>query len=544
MKFLAALLLLGSHALRAQQLQGSIRDSVFGEPVSGVVVLLLDADGQPVRRTITNERGQYKAALDSTVRQLRLLRLGFRPRDVAVPARPSESVRIDVVIVSIPRFLDAVDVRENPLCPRRSDQATAFAMWQQARIGLLATVVAREENPARLFALTYQRPLIGTSDTFSQQRVHTHGGLHAVAFGAALTPAQFLQKGFFAVDPDGGHVFYGPDAEVLLSEPFQAEYCFATASDLRGRVGQVGLRFSPAKRPRGRVDIDGTLWIDTARRMLRDIEYRYLGLPSASERFRPGGRVSFREMPAGLVMVDQWSIRAVSTGRAPTSGLSRNDPSPFETTNRRFVATDNGGEIARADWPDGRSWRASLGTLRLRLIDSTGAAVAGVRVQLDSTDYTAVSDSSGLAEIQNLLPGPYVAVVVDSAIASIGMKLNPPYEFVASRDSVLTQTLIVLTEADVIAAGCGRNANTKRVSSVIGRVVTSDDSPVKGAGWEVAGSRGFSDSQGIFKTCAARDSTAEVHVWRKPALLRSSISKTVKVTFTNAVTVIRIELPH
>ena len=49
----------------------------------------------------------------------------------------------------LPNLIQAVHVIANSRCRVRKDRAEALGLWEQARAGLLATIVAREENPAK-----------------------------------------------------------------------------------------------------------------------------------------------------------------------------------------------------------------------------------------------------------------------------------------------------------------------------------------------------------------------------------------------------------
>jgi hypothetical protein len=128
-----------SQAASAQGLRGTVLDSASRRPIPGAVLLLLDSEGQQRARNITNERGEYRVALPFDASRLRVLRLGFRPRDFSIPASTGGVVQLDVLLAAIPRLLEPVVTLANPLCPRRSDHEAAFALWQQARTGLLAT---------------------------------------------------------------------------------------------------------------------------------------------------------------------------------------------------------------------------------------------------------------------------------------------------------------------------------------------------------------------------------------------------------------------
>ena len=69
---------------------------------------------------------------------LRVVRIGFRPRDVALPlTRPFAVGPLDLTMVELPTLLEPVAVQANRRCPRRDDRAAAFALLEQARAGVL-----------------------------------------------------------------------------------------------------------------------------------------------------------------------------------------------------------------------------------------------------------------------------------------------------------------------------------------------------------------------------------------------------------------------
>src|SRR6185436_3673568 len=141
-----------------------------------------------------------------------------------------------------------------------------------------------------------------------------------------------------------------------------------------------GLGFRPADRRRGRVDVDGALWVDTIARALVDIDYQYVGIDERMKPFRPGGRIFFRAMPNGVVVIDRWSIRIV--------GIE-------ETALHRFYGAEVWGELARASWPDGTQWEGTLGSLQVQLTYDDGTPATGTIVRLEDTDYQGVADSTG-----------------------------------------------------------------------------------------------------------------------------------------------------
>ena len=142
---------------RAQELRGAVRDSASRRPIAGAVLLLLDSAGATLGRNITNERGEYRIALVPAIRSMRVQRIGFRPRTMMVPRVESGVANLDVSMLALPTFLEPVKVVDRLNCPKRSDAAIAFALWDQARAALLATVVAREANQAIIVRLRFDR---------------------------------------------------------------------------------------------------------------------------------------------------------------------------------------------------------------------------------------------------------------------------------------------------------------------------------------------------------------------------------------------------
>jgi hypothetical protein len=483
----------------AQELRGVVRDSASRLPIPGAVVTLQDSTAAPVARTITNERGQFRAVLlGGGVRRVRVIRLGFRPAVVTLPEPTDGVIRVDVVMASVSMSLTPVQVNAGPSCPRRGDRAVALGVLEQARAGLLATVVARSDKPAHMMRLRAIRTMDGFTDRILHQRVRVDTGATFGSFGAARNATDFVRNGFTA-DSGGQTVFYGPDAEVLLDDRFAAGYCFHMMDADRGRPNQIGLGFGPAARKNGRVDVDGALWIDTVARALVDIDFRYLGIDPRAEPFRPGGRISFREMPNGVVVIDRWSIRLV-TGNRNTSDPFYSVIRPLTpdgrpvSRDRSFYGVEVWGELARATWPDGYSWAGPLGTLHLRVVDPEGKPVPGTIVRLADTDYEATADSSGNIELPDLVPGPYAVSLIDPELAALGITVPTDLGFVAARRWTILTRLPVRDMHDHVAERCrtgGSDGSTVRSQAVpgsawlVGRIVTPDGLPIPDARWSI-----------------------------------------------------------
>jgi hypothetical protein len=460
----------------AQDLLGAVRDSLNGFPVSGAVVMLLDSSRVTLARNLTSERGTYRITLDTSARFLRVVRIGYEPRELPVVAGAGDA-HIDVGMLEIPNMLSSVHVVANSHCSRRNDRGAALALWEQARAGLLATIVARESNPAALVHLGFEHVMDDRSDRVLSMRVSADTADAAVTSYFTPHSAQDLVRYGFSSDSTASRGYFGPDADVLLNDYFAEAYCFEIAEGGRARPNQVGLHFVPAARRRGRIDIDGTLWVDTAAHALRDIEYTYIGVDYRTKSFHAGGRISFRAMQNGVVLIDRWSMRLLSA--APDSMVDAMG------LRERFYADEWGGELARATWRDGLTWKAALGALRLHAITADGKPAVGTVIALTATRSFATTDSNGFAKIPDLLPGPYGVRIIDPRVVPLGIGLPTPLRFVAARDSTTLATIVVPTAESFVADRCVAAHKPKSIPAgsffVLGRVVTPDGLPVKDA---------------------------------------------------------------
>jgi hypothetical protein len=467
-----------THAADAQRLSGTVRDSVSRLPVSGVIVSLLDSTGGTVSRNLTNERGEFRVLRSDRARRARFVRIGFSPLELPLPPVTDADAHLDAAMFALPSLIQAVHVRTNSRCGVRKDRAEALGLWEQARAGLLATIVAREENPAKVVRLGFYKMMDGNSDRVERMRVESDSADGtSKTYVAAHAAADFVRLGF-STDSLASATYFGPDADVLLNDAFAGAYCFELAAPVRSRPNQVGLRFVPADHRKGRVDIDGTLWIDSVARELRDVEYRYLHVEAGAVRFKPGGYVSFRAMKNGVVMIDRWWIRVVSASTDTTVM-----PAGEVQLRDWLWAEEDGGELAHAQWPDGLKWQAPLGALRLRALRRDGKPAAGTIINLVATHYFGTADDRGTVEIKELLPGPYTVRIIDPRIAALGVGLPTALRFVAARDTTSVATLTVPTTESMIADRCVENHQWTVGDSTftMGRVVTPDGKPVNNA---------------------------------------------------------------
>ncbi len=480
--------LASARVVRCQNVRGTVRESATRQPIPGTVIIVLDPDGRTLNRNIADERGQYVVVASDAAAQLRFIRIGFRPLTVTLRRPAPAADTVDVSLTALATILDAVTVTA-PACANRGDTGPALGLLEQARAGLLNSVVARDVNLGRVVRLRFQRTMDnGTRDRIVRQSVKLDSSARLESpFTAARSAAEFVREGFVRDEPSG-RVFYAPDAVVLLDDAFLSGYCFRLVRPNRDHPAEVGLGFAAVKRATGRVDIDGVLWVDTTRRQLRTLEFRYVGLDPSIAPANPAGRISFREMANGVIIIDRWSLRLPAV--RVDSVYDSHGRAVLRQT--RLEVQETGGEVAHIEWPSGLAWDAPLGTLRVAALTYAHQPAAGTHVWLEHTDYTGRTDANGEVTLAHLLPGPYQLVIVDSLLEPLGITLRTPVEFDAARDSTIHARLDVPTAEDYVAARCKRDGiwndfvprHLPDAAWMIGRVVGSDDKPVNGV-WAV-----------------------------------------------------------
>ncbi|MEO8561328.1 MAG: hypothetical protein ABI601_04585 [bacterium] len=546
----ALFLLIVVHApvVLAQPVYGTVRDSASQLPLPGIVVLVLDPSGRSAARGITDQAGRFRLspyggkapARSANKLRLRVLRMGFRPRELPI-AEVAGGTKFDISLVSFPVQLEEVQVMSVPTCGKRPDRAAAESLLVQARMALYATVLARSQSSATITRLLYSRTFDGGSGRIQGQGVRTRvTSAPGEPFSATRSALMFDRDGFREGN-DGSHGFTGPDAATLLDDAFAESYCFKLVAPDRARPRQVGLGFEPADRveeeKEGRIDLVGTLWVDTLSRVLRDLTFRYVGLDKATSALAPEGRLSFRELSNGVVIIDRWTLR-LGGARDEVTGMTPVASGDVVASASRSQAQEIGGEIAHVTWADGDDWSAPLGTVRLHAVDSQERPAASSVVQLVDTDVQATTDASGSVLVTGLLPGPYVAITRDARLAELGLPATARVRFSAIRDSIVDARIQVESVDDFAAKRCGSDLRSAGKSWLLARVVTADGQPIPDARWTIRDEFGTAlveggrvDSDGMFHWCRLTpNKPISIDVWRGER--RVNASRVVKEQLT------------
>ena len=213
--------------LSAQAVRGRLLDASSAEPVAGALIVLLDADGAEVTSTVTSARGTYHLrAPGAGVFRLRAERIGFQSslsNDITLLA--NQTMTEELTASSSAIVLPVLSVESETECRVRPEEGEAtYVLWEEARKAL--EVTERTAADYRFDAITYQRHVNLWGEALEQGDVQfvSYAGRHPWR----SVPIEELEEHGYAREAEEGTYFYGPDAEVLLSDQFLDSHCSAT----------------------------------------------------------------------------------------------------------------------------------------------------------------------------------------------------------------------------------------------------------------------------------------------------------------------------
>lgn len=460
--------------LMAQRVAGTVRDRASLEPISGAVVTLTDSAGGTQRQVMTDAMGRFFAQVTAPWVRVRVLRIGFRPVDDSVEPASARAGSLDIRMTGIAIQLDAIQASTRKICGVEDAGGDAAAtVWQQARAGLLATVVARTAVPARARILSFRQVFDSLGQRLLQQRTTTDSGSAQVPFAAAASAQNFARIGF-VVDQGVSRLFFAPDADVLLDSRFAETHCFSLTTDPSGHPGEVGLAFQPgANASTNIVDVAGTLWMDGRKPQLRTMSFHYVNLEGAAMAAGAGGSLTFTTMANGVVVLSRWSLTApVLTRRMARWGEA---PGPhYAVTQVQRL----GGVLAWASWPDGVQWRGPVGKVEVRVVRGTAAIPAqGVRVWLETTEDTVTTDADGRAHFTDVLPGVYTIRETDVELAAFDVEPAVQATVNVREGQQVAPTLSLLSYDELQERVCSGERSSQFTAVLMGQLLTESGPP-------------------------------------------------------------------
>ena len=404
---LPGLLILGHPSgAAAQTILVQVTELETGQPISGAFLSFLKDDGSLVRHALTNAEGRFLFMAGETgpftVRAEMIGRETQEDSDLSLVGIESASVALRLPVRAIE--LEGIEIQAEERCRLRPEDATTTAkVWEEARKALAVQQWAESERVLEFGLVSFSRDLDPQNlRVLSEER----RGSRAVSRNPiqSLSPEVLARDGFVQPVDGGEYDYFGPDARVLLSDPFLDTHCLRVTLS-RDQPGSVGLSFEPVNSG-GPPDIEGVFWISTEDWHLQFLEYAYTWSPYGEARGRARGRVEFEALPSGAWVIRQWWIRMPMMARRHSGG-QRFGGTGLEVIGYREV----GGQINEVSTLNHVSlFEASWGTLTGTVWDSTRAGpLEGAEVYLDGTGYSAPTDSRGHFELRGLPEGRFLA---------------------------------------------------------------------------------------------------------------------------------------
>jgi len=304
-----ALVLVFTGTLSAQNIRGRVTEQGTGSAVSGALLLLLSPEGEEVASGVSGESGAWVLRAPSPGEWfVRVERIGFAAsRQGPFRVAAGAELTVPLEVSSAPLELPALTVEsESGGCGLGPEEGeVVWRLWDEARKALRVAEIT--EGSVAFLTETTERHVDPWGTPIGNE--HSEFTTTAGRSPFRVPPAEDLQtRGFVRDSADGGLAYYGPDAQVLLSDTFQESHCFHAVA---GEEGQVGLGFEPAAAP-VRVDVKGTLWLDRETSELRAIDFGYVGLRPRDELGigpEASGRMIYDRLPDGGWILQQWTIR-------------------------------------------------------------------------------------------------------------------------------------------------------------------------------------------------------------------------------------------
>ena len=434
----AGTMLAGARCAIAQSVHGSVV-TASGEPISGVVLLLVDTMSNLTTRALTDSAGSYTVSARAPgVFVLRTLRIGFAPAASGpIPLRTGEQATRRIVLREIGIALDTVHVSDRTVCSLPAESASAtFLLWDQVRAALTALEIGADDHTVFASTLTYDRNYGPDGTRLREQTVWPKSGAVSRPWYSA-SPQALHAQGYVATDPQTGDVTYrAPGIDALLSPEFATDHCFQLQGSEQSQ--RIGLRFEPNATRRSVAEIRGVLWVERDAHAISSLEYEYTNIPRP-QAGHAGGSMTFGRFANGVPVVADWSVRmpvvTAGSGQTIVRGLDVTTDAP-----RVNSIAVRGGELVALRVRTDTVWRHAPAVINGMIVDAaTERPVAGARVTLDSVNANALSGADGRFTLGGLLPGPHVLFVQTAALDSLGVGSRVSMMLVDAADSIVVR---------------------------------------------------------------------------------------------------------
>jgi hypothetical protein len=420
----------------------------------------------PVGSVLSDERGEYAVRAPGPGRyRLDVKRIGVRRyASDSFDLAEGETRRVEVVLDALLYTLPEVHVAASVVCAARRNQVERVsALWDEAYAALTATTISARDRLVRgrvaRYALTTDPENVATLREYRSEMEDVverpFRSLNADSLSAV---------GYWRDLPGDSAEYYGPDAEVLLSDAFRRDHCYTAIEGGRDRRGLVGLAFEPVA-DRKLPDVRGTFWLDARTFDLRFVEFQYTRLPYGENSDRVGGEVHFARLPNGAWIVRRWFIRM------PQYRRNRSAPeilrAALDSLSSIYRLVEEGGSVT----VDGIHTFVRPASVSGVVLDSAGKPLADAMVRLAGTPFLATVDNTGRFRFDSVPPGNYSIAAEHEGYAVLGMLAA--HNYVSLTEGVSTHTsLRAIRGRQVVSRLCGGELPVPRRATL--RVILVD----------------------------------------------------------------------
>ena len=491
-RLLIAILAVGTAATSAatQTITGIIDATDTRTPIPGVLITVRDSMRHVRGRVLTDQHGAFHFNVAPGRYQLSAEHIGFAPvtRAVDVATGTPSSIRISLATAAIE--LGGIEVQGARKCGKATEASTA-KLWYLARTALGSSATDTEKQfRVREFGRDLNRDLV--KEGIEKMQFSTQRGQDTYR---AVPIDSLLRYGF--VQPRGGMVeYYGPDAQMLLSDEFVDAHCFGVTRN-KDKPGLVGLEFRPqADKVAG---IQGVLWLNERTGLLQFVEYEFTQQKADNMRYM-GGYVEFERLSDGSWIVRRWHHL-----------MPRFVTAPGQTMVRVVGAAQKGGEVLGVSTGD--VWKDPVGRIRGVAYDSmTKSALPHAMISLAGTALQTTADEEGAFRFENVPVGDHYVTFYEQRMTGL-----PDFEHWqrvrVAADSTTTVTVAIPGEQSILALHCERAdaveravlGGRRRTHGMITGNVHRSGAPVAGARVEFKTLGGTTwvetDAEGIYTLC-------------------------------------------
>ncbi len=406
---------------------------------------MVDANGQPLTRTVTSTVGQFTLVVAPTARMIQVRRIGFLPQDLPLPdSARAGSASVDVTLQHIPTQLEPMKVADNSTCPRAASAPAALALWEQARDGLLAAVVARAARGLTVRLLRYDRIGSARSGILTSLAVFEQDSMRL--FASPRSADALATDGYQSTNASGITFFMGPDADVLMASSFLATHCFSLARADAAHPGQVGIAFAPVPE-NANIGIAGVLWTCNNLPLALDaLDFAYVNSGPNGAPTGNSGSIRFVTASNGVIAIDEWQLRLVEMTGPVTSEIR-----------------EVGGILVFASWADSARLRHPLGTITGVVTDaSTHQPVPQALVSIDRSTYRAVTGAAGAFQLSDVMPWSYDLLATDSTLGAFSIVRTGSTRVSVTGSNAVSTSIQINSRLDAAPRGVRINVARRR----------------------------------------------------------------------------------